>query len=72
MNRIRKLRMAKKVTQQIFADNLNVDRTTVSKWETNKSSPYAEKLKEVADYFDVTTDYLLGRNSNPPYVNSSR
>lgn len=33
------------------------------KWKTQ--SPTAEKLQKVADYFDVTTDYLLGRTENP-------
>jgi transcriptional regulator with XRE-family HTH domain len=37
---------------------------TISKWE--KSSPTVDKLQKVADYFGVTTDYLLGKESPTP------
>lgn len=34
-------------------------------YRLQSSNPSAEKLKELADYFDVSTDYLLGRSNNP-------
>lgn len=39
--------------------NLGLGNSTIRKWDTNK--PNVEKLQKVADYFHVTTDYLLGR-----------
>lgn len=38
---------------------------TISKWK--KSAPGADKLVKVAEYFQVSTDYLLGLNINMPY-----
>ena len=39
---------------------------SVTKWD--KQSPSAERLQKVADYFDVTTDYLLGRTDTPQFT----
>lgn len=39
---------------------------SVTKWD--KQSPSAERLQKVADYFDVTTDYLLGRTNTPQFT----
>ena len=63
MNKICELRKRKNITQQISANDLGVNRATVTKWEAGTNNPTAEKLKELADYFNVTTDYLLGRDS---------
>ena len=41
---------------------LNFANGSISKWD--KQSPSAERLQAVADYFDVSTDYLLGRNDS--------
>ena len=42
-----------------LADELNLSRHAFYKWKT--SSPKSETLEAVADYFNVSTDYLLGR-----------
>lgn len=55
------LRTSKKLTQSDIADVLGTDRSAIGKWETGKNWPSIEMLVQVADYFDVTTDYLLGR-----------
>jgi len=39
-----------------------IDQTTVSQWETGKTFPSAEMQQKLADYFDVSIDYLLGRS----------
>jgi transcriptional regulator with XRE-family HTH domain len=61
MEQLRKLRTTKNLTQREMADYLGIDRTTYVKYETGNSEPNFETLNKLADYFCVTTDYLLGR-----------
>ena len=55
------LRREQNYTQEQLADLLGVSRQSVSKWESGQSTPDLEKLVQLADYFQVSTDYLLGR-----------
>ncbi len=65
-DRIRDLRKANKWTQQELANKLELDRTTISKWErTDGSEPDNATLAKIADIFGVSTDYLLGRVDCP-------
>ncbi len=48
--------------------HLSFGNGTIAKWDTR--SPSSEKLQKVADYFDVTVDYLLGRTNTPQYVSN--
>lgn len=45
------------------AEDIGLSENALYKWKTQ--SPKAETLQKVADYFNVTTDYLLGRNNTP-------
>mgnify|MGYP003589139658 CR=1 FL=1 len=58
----------KKLSQQALADVLQVSRSTVAMWETGASDPDTDSLQKIANYFGVSTDYLLGRDA--PSVNS--
>lgn len=60
MEQLKKLRLSHKLTQKEVADLLGVDRTTYVKYETGKSEPTFETLRRLADYFEVTSDYLIG------------
>ena len=60
MNTIKRLRQEKGLTQTQLADLMNIDQTTVSKWELEKAKPDTPILIRLAAYFDVSTDYLLG------------
>lgn len=52
------------------AEDLGLSRNAIYQWKT--SSPKAETLDKVADYFNTTTDYLLGRTNSPdPSSNNS-
>lgn len=55
------LRREKDVGQKEVATYLNVSVATVSNYENNVHSPDYAMLCRLADYYDVTTDYLLGR-----------
>ena len=71
MEQLKMLRLSHKLTQQEVANILGVDRTTYVKYETGKSEPTFETLVRLADYFDVSTDYLLGTSSAPSRPASS-
>ena len=58
-DRIQSLRKAKGITQEQLADAVGVSRQAVSKWEAEQSVPDLERVVAMAEYFDVTTDYLL-------------
>lgn len=58
---IRDLRKEKRVSQTELAKIVGVSQTTVTAWETGKAEPSSSAVSNLADYFSVTTDYLLGR-----------
>ena len=43
-----------------------IAQSVFSSWKNGISKPKADKLKKIADYFGVTTDYLLGRDEKAP------
>ncbi|WP_247955319.1 helix-turn-helix transcriptional regulator [Streptococcus oralis] len=63
-NRIRDLRKKSRLSQQALADQIGVFRNTISNWETGYSQISLENAKNVAEYFGVTIDYLLGSESD--------
>ena len=58
-NNIVKLRMQNNLTQSDLAKRLNVSEKTISKWECGESTPNVIELKQIADLFQVTVDYIL-------------
>lgn len=56
------LRLDKKLTQKELAESLHVSVGTISNYEKSAHFPDIEKLINLADFFGVTTDYLLGRS----------
>ncbi|WDV47384.1 helix-turn-helix transcriptional regulator [Clostridiaceae bacterium M8S5] len=60
-NRLKDLRKEKGIEAQHIAKLLNVSKSTYSYYENNKSEPNYETLKKIADIFNVSIDYLLGR-----------
>ena len=68
-DRIRKLRTEKELEQKELAQIVQVHKGTVSNWENNKRIPDSEMLIKIANYFSVTTDYLLGNTNNRNEIN---
>jgi len=62
--RLRELRISKDLYQRELAEKLNVSRVTITHYETGERFPDPNMLKKIADFFGVTTDYLLGRSGN--------
>lgn len=69
MNRIRDLREDNDLRQQDLAKETGIDQRTISNYETGKTNPDSEALIKLADYFNVSIDYLVCRNNNIQNVN---
>lgn len=54
-----KLRKNSGLSQEQLAEQLNVSRQAISKWESGTAVPESEKLITISNYFDVSVDYLL-------------
>ncbi|ECB9821356.1 helix-turn-helix transcriptional regulator [Listeria monocytogenes] len=59
-DRLKQLRIERKLTQQIIADNIGVNRVTYTNWENGKREPDLDKVVELATELNTTVDYLLG------------
>ncbi|MDT2052332.1 helix-turn-helix transcriptional regulator [Enterococcus faecalis] len=66
---IRSIREDNDVTQQQMAELLNVSQNTYSQYETGKIEWTASTLIRIADYFDVSVDYLLDRTKEKKHNN---
>ena len=69
-DRIANLRKEKKVSQEELADVLMTSRQAISKWERGESDPDIDRLKDLAVYFGVSIDYLLGYDVESTSVNN--
>ena len=65
------LRNKAKITQQELANVLGISRGTIGMYEIGKRDPDTETLKKIAQYFNVSIDYLLG-NSNDKNIDESK
>ncbi|MGN0660485.1 MAG: helix-turn-helix domain-containing protein [Oscillospiraceae bacterium] len=63
--RIKELRKARNITQLKMAMDLNTNQNTISRYENGEREPGIIELIKIADYFDVSVDYLLGRTDKP-------
>ena len=59
-NRIRDLREDRDLRQIDVADATGIDQKTLSNYETGKTNPDSYSIMKLADFFKVSTDYLLG------------
>ncbi len=69
MERLRELRKELKKTQQQMAKFLGITQQAYAAYENNKAQPPIDIVNKLASYFNVQTDYLLGRTDSPapPY-----
>ena len=61
---IKELRQKRGITQEEFSEALRVSVQTISRWENGVNAPDLSMLPQLAVYFKVTTDYLLGLERN--------
>lgn len=62
--RIAQLRKNRSMSQFQLAKTLNIATSTLGMYETNKRKPNMEMLEKLADFFGVSIDYLLGRETS--------
>ena len=64
-NKLKSLRISKDMTQVKLAEKLGVKKQSISNWENGNIMPSVEMLEKIADFFSVSTDYLLDRAARP-------
>lgn len=63
--RLKEIRKKKGISQLKLAMDLNTNQNTISRYETGEREPGINELIKLADYFNVSIDYLLERTDNP-------
>lgn len=63
--RLKEIRKSKRISQLKLALELNTSQNTISRYETGEREPGIAELIKIADYFNVSVDYLLERTDNP-------
>jgi len=60
--KLKLLRNKRGLSQKELTDRLNLNRSTYERYETSTTQPDYDTLKKLADFFNVSTDYLLGHD----------
>ena len=63
--RLKEIRKSKGISQLKLAMDLNTTQNTISRYETGEREPGINELIKLADYFNISVDYLIGRTDNP-------
>lgn len=63
--RFKQLRIERKHTQSSIGEELGLKLRMIQYYENNQSFPDFKRLIRIADYFDVSLDYLVGRSDDP-------
>jgi len=64
---LRKLRKSRSLSQAALSEKLGVSKSLVGSYETGERKPSYEALENIADYFNVTIDYLMGKEDGSVY-----
>lgn len=72
MIKLSELRNEKGLTQREIAKIFNVSQGTYNNWENGKTQPSIEQLVAIADFFGVSIDYLVGRESEDGIIASAK
>ena len=62
--RLKQLRKEKGITQENLAKTLFITKSSISKYENGVNTPENKLLQDIADFFEVSTDYMLGRSDD--------
>ena len=68
-NRIKSLRLEREMSQRALAEKIGCSQKSIDGWEKNMIEPAAGFVCALADVFECTTDYLLGREDDFGNVN---
>lgn len=61
---LKKLRERKRISRRVLADFCQVSKSAMARYERGEQEPTASTICRIADYFEVSVDYLLGRTEN--------
>ncbi len=64
--RLKELRESKRLKQSDLARSFQVKQNTISAWETGQREPDITTIIKISAYFNVTTDFLLGKDKSEP------
>ncbi|KAB2328959.1 helix-turn-helix transcriptional regulator [Cytobacillus depressus] len=70
--RFKALRLEKDLSMQALGDLIGVGKSTIASYESGDKKPKTARLKQIADLFEVSTDYLLGTSDDPLTKETSR
>lgn len=70
--RFKTLRKSRKLSQQELAERLNTSKSSVNMYERGEREPGLEMLENIADFFNVDMDYLLGKSQTVNKALSSK
>ena len=68
---LKRLRKQKGITQQEIANEINTSRSCISNYESGNRQPDNQTIKLIADFFDVSVDYLFGRSEVKTLIKSN-
>lgn len=72
-DKLKQIRKKENIKQEELGKFLNVGSTTISNWENNVSQPSIEQIIKIANYFNVSTDYLMGiKDDDKPKIEKLR
>lgn len=63
--RLKELRQSRGISQVKLSMDLDMNQNTISRYETGKREADYDSLIKIANYFNVSIDYLFGRTDNP-------
>lgn len=63
-DKIRELRLEHRMSQTELAKAIHASQQAITKWENGKSEPSSSAITDIANYFNVSSDYLLGRTTD--------
>ena len=66
--RLKEIRKSRNITQLKLAMDLNISQNSISRYETGEREADYTMLIKLADYFNVSIDYLLERTDNPTFL----
>ncbi|MCL2853536.1 MAG: helix-turn-helix domain-containing protein [Defluviitaleaceae bacterium] len=64
-DRLKELRKAKGLSQRGLGEAIGISERGIQNYELETNKPTSDIITKLADYFDVSADYLLGRSDNP-------
>ena len=64
LDKILSLLTEKGIQQKTFAENIGVTKHTITDWKNGRSKSYKKYIEKIADFFDVSADYLLEKTDD--------